>query len=77
MKSLGRIEGNRTLFWCWRCGTIKANLTNEPEVPTLVDKCRTFRKYLDQYSAHSADDLAATWKMAGISESINLPGDRS
>ncbi len=62
-------------FWhCERCGTvseIRSDLRND-YVPKLVDRCRGFERMM----AMIAIDPMKEWRVFGIAESINLPGER-
>jgi len=62
---------NKDIFWCPRCGTLKAMLMSERaseiERPKLVDRCREYRKL---------DVIADEWWRLGIEEAIHVPQDR-
>lgn len=66
MKQVGVIQGTIfPLFWCSRCGTIKANTQREyDDVPKLVERTR---QLLDRTNN---DDLA--WSL-GVTESVWRP----
>ncbi len=66
------------LFWCPRCGTIRAR-ADEPGVanplflnqsPKLVERCREFA------ATATGSNLLSCWHRLGIAESINTPENR-
>lgn len=55
------------LFWCPRCGTLKANVVQDDDVPQLVGRVIEFGGLLTE-PRH--DDLIAAFERLGVRESI-------
>lgn len=59
------------LFWCPRCGTLKANIVNgENEVPKLVGRVIEFGSTLTDQDGR----VIANFERCGIRESVTLYG---
>lgn len=68
------------LFWCPRCGTIK-DMTNDitdTAVPKLVDRCREFDDWFEQFRPNPVPFVALwhCWHRIGIDEAIHHPEHR-
>lgn len=57
------------VFWCPRCGTLKANVvTEKDEVPYLVGRVAEFASYFTELD----DNLIERFERLGLRESISV-----
>ena len=68
MRCVGHMSNHEVpLFWCPRCGTLKANvIVDQDDIPRLVHRCRDFAIHLTESDKHVID----WWEACGIRESI-------
>ena len=71
MRCVGHMINHEVpLFWCPRCGTLKANvIVDQDDIPRLVHRCRDFAIHLTESEKHVID----WWEACGIRESITNP----
>ena len=76
MSHLGEtVDGpyRRVFWWCPRCGTIRTDSAGAfDDVPKLVNSCREFAANMKDYHATMLE-----YRRVGITESINVPAERS
>lgn len=77
--TMHRIDGHGdpkgAMFWCPRCGTLKAGPPEEPAaVPKLVDRCRKFEQ--QPMPGHDRRAIGDIWRGLGIEEAIHVPAER-
>ncbi len=67
-------------YLCERCGTVCAfNKSGERRhtfIPKLVERCRRFKKEMDDAFAVQGMFNVSLWDSLGIEESIHLPEER-